>query len=194
MNNPEYVEVNGRQYKINTDFRVAIKCNEIAQDESIGDLERALAVIYTLFGEDGLNHQEDYEKLLKMAKKYLSCGNEIEDTDEEPDMDFIEDYSYIKTSFMSDYGIKLDETNMHWWEFMDLMNGLSNSELGNCCILNRIRNLRNFDASQIKDSKEREKINKAKQKVALKPKKQVHTQKQKESVNALLEQLGIRKE
>ena len=194
MNNPEYVEVNGRKYKINTDFRIAIRCNEIAQDENVGELERALAVIYMLFGEDGLNHQDDYEKLLKMAKKYLSCGNEIEDTDEEPDMDFIEDYSYIKTSFMSDYGIKLDETNMHWWEFMDLMNGLSNSELGNSCILNRIRNLRNFDTSQIKDTKERDKINKAKQKVALKPKKEVHTDKQKESVGALLEQLGIRKE
>lgn len=195
MNNyPEYVEVNGRQYKINTDFRYAIECNKIAQDDSIGDLERALAVIYTLFGEEALEHEEDYEKLLKLAKKYLSCGKEIEETDKKPDMDFIQDYDYIETSFQSDYGIRLEEEHMHWWKFFNLINGLSNSELGNCCILNRIRNLRNYDVSQVKDSKEREKIIKAQKEVELKSKKEHHTQEQRESVNALLEQLGIRKE
>ena len=42
MNNyPQYAEVNGHKYKINTDFIYAIKCNEIAQDETIGkDNER----------------------------------------------------------------------------------------------------------------------------------------------------------
>ena len=192
-NNPEYVEVNGHTYKINTDFRYAIRCNEIAQDENIGDFERALGIICTLYGEDGLKYQEDYEKLLKMAQKYLSCGKELEDTKEEPDMDFIQDYSYIKTSFRSDYGMNLDKENIHWWEFMDLMNGLSNSELGNCCVLNRVRNLRNFDVSQIKDLKEKEKITKAKEQVALKKKeKEVKlTEEQQRSVDDFYKALGF---
>ena len=194
MNNPEYVEVNGHIYKINTDFRYAIRCNEIAQDESIGDLERALAIIYTLFGEEGINSPDDYETLLKMAQKYLSCGKEIDEkSKEEPDMDFIEDYSYIKTSFRSDYGMNLDKEQIHWWEFMDLMNGLSNSELGNCCILNRIRNLRNFDISQIKDFNERNKIQKAKEQVALKKReKKVNlTEEQQQSVDDFYKALGF---
>lgn len=192
-NNPEYVEVNGHTYKINTDFRYAIRCNEIAQDENIGDFERALGIICTLFGEDGLMYQDDYEKLLKMAQKYLSCGKELEDTKEEPDMDFIQDYSYIKTSFRSDYGMNLDKENIHWWEFMDLMNGLSNSELGNCCVLNRVRNLRNFDVSQIKDFNERNKIQKAKEQVALKKKeKEVKlTKEQQQSVDDFYKALGF---
>lgn len=174
---PQYAEIDGKQYKINTDFRVAIECNRIAEDNTIGDLERSLAIIYTLFGEDGINTPEHYEKLLEMAKKYLLCDKEYDyEANEKPDMDFIEDYSYITTSFMSDYHIDLDECEMHWWKFMDLMNGLSNSELGDCCVLNRIRNLRNFDTKDIKDTKEKQKINKAKQQVALKkyqkPKKQ----------------------
>ena len=57
---------------------------------------------------------------------------------------------------------------MDWKRFYNLLNGLSNSEFGNCCILNRIRNLRTFDLSQISDQKEREKIRKAKESVALK--------------------------
>lgn len=188
---PKYVEIENKRYKINTDFRVAIRCDEIARDEDIGDFERALGIIYMLFGDEGIDTPEHYDKLLKMAEKYLLCGEESDGKkDEERDMDFNKDYSYIKTSFRSDYGIKLDEENMHWWEFMDLMNGLSNSELGNCCVLNRVRNLRNFDLNTIKDSKERQKIKEAKDKVALNQKKP--TKKQRESINQLMKDLGIK--
>ena len=190
---PEYVEVNGRKYKINTDFRIAIRCNQIATDESIGDFERALGILVTLFGEDSINYQEDYESLLKLAKKYLSCGKELEDSNEDPDMDYIEDYSYIKISFRSDYGIKLDDEKIHWWEFNELMNGLSNSDMGNCCVLNRVRNLRNYDISKIEDQQERDKIIKAKNQVALKKyKKEVKlTDKQQQSVDEFYKALGF---
>ena len=52
MNNPEYVKVEDTLYKINTDFRIALECNNIAEDKTIGDYERALAIIYKLFGEE----------------------------------------------------------------------------------------------------------------------------------------------
>lgn len=51
MNKPQYVKVNDTVYKINTDFRVALECNRIAEDRNIGDYERSLAVIYKLFGD-----------------------------------------------------------------------------------------------------------------------------------------------
>ena len=66
MNNPEYVKVGDNKYKINTDFRVAIECNRIARDKSIKDLERALAIIYKLFGEAGLDCKEQ-AKLLELG-------------------------------------------------------------------------------------------------------------------------------
>lgn len=195
MNNyPEYVEVNNKKYKINTDFRVAIKCNQIAEDQKIGDYERALAIIYLLFGEEGLKNSRDQISLLNAAKKFLSCNKEIEQSDEIPDMDFIEDYGYIWASFMSDYnGLDLDKTDMHWWKFMDLMNGLSNSELGNCCVLNNIRNLRSRDLSEIKDPKERERIAEAQKKVQLQKYKKENnlTEKQLQSINDLYSQLNI---
>lgn len=169
MNYPEYVKVEDKKYKINTNFRVAIECQDIATDESIGDYERALVIVYKLFGEDGINTPQHYEKLLELAVKYLSCGKEVDDkTNEEPDMDFTQDMDYIEASFMSDYNIDLTNTEMHWWKFYNLINGLSNSEMGNCCVLNRVRNLRTYDTKDIKDPKELEKIKKAKQQVALK--------------------------
>lgn len=191
MNYPEYVKVNDKKYKINTDFRVAIECQEIATDESISDFERALAIVFKLFGDEGINTPEHYEKLLEMAKKYLSCGKEVIDNDEEPDMDFIQDMDYIETSFMSDYNIDLPNVEMHWWKFYNLMNGLSNSDMGNCCVLNRVRNLRTYDTKDIKDQKELERIKKAKEQVALKKKttKKKLTDKQQSNINAFYETL-----
>ena len=189
---PKYVEVEGKRYKINTDFRVALECNRIAEDSTIGGLERSLAIIYTLFGDEGINTPDHYGKLLELAKMYLLCGEEYkEEANAKPDMDFEQDYSYISTSFMSDYQIDLDTCEMHWWKFMDLMNGLSNSELGDCCILNRIRNLRNYDTKNIKDKNERQRIEKAKQQVALKKKENKPTKDQQERAKELFIKLGI---
>lgn len=193
MSYPEYAEVNGKKYKINTSFRTAIECQEIAYDESIGDFERAIAIIYKLFGEEGLKDFHNQERLMELAIKYLSCGKDIEETDEEPDMDFIQDIDYIEASFMSDYNIDLSSVDLHWWKFFNLMNGLSNSEFGDCCVLNRIRNLRNFDTKDIKDTKELERIKKAKQQVALKKrnKNQILTSQQKENIDKFYEMFGI---
>lgn len=174
MEYPKFVKIGEKKYKINTDFRVAIECNDIALDETIDDFERALAIIYKLFGEEGINDTNNYTKLLELAQKYLSCGKEIKNNiSEEPDMDFTQDMDFIEASFMSDYNIDLANTKMHWWKFYNLMNGLSNSEMGNCCVLNRVRNLRTYDTKDIKDPKELEKIKKAKESIALKKRKKV---------------------
>lgn len=187
------IQIEDTIYEAKVDFRTAIRCNEIATDDTIGDFERVLGIICTMFGASAIDNTNHYEKLLKWALKYLSCGKEIIDNQEKPDMDFVQDMDYIWASFMSDYQIDLDTTEMDWHKFMNLMNGLSNSEIGNCCVLNRIRNLRNYDVSQIKDSKERHKIIKAKEQVALKKrKKEDHlTKEQEKSMNALNEILGL---
>ena len=187
------IQIEDTIYTANTDFRIAIKCNEIAQDETIGDYERVLGIICTIFGPDAIDNPNHYEKLLKWALNYLSCGKEIVDTNEKPDMDYTEDMEYIEASFMSDYQIDLENTEMSWAKFNKLINGLSNSEMGNCCVLNRVRNLRNFDVKDIQDRKEREKILKAKEMVALKKyKKENHlTKEQIESMEKLNKILGI---
>ena len=189
------IQIDNTIYEANTDFRTAIRCNQIAEDETIGNFERVLGIICTMFGEKGLDNPNHYEKLLKWTLNYLSCGKEIKDTHEEPDMDFVEDMEYIEASFMSDYQIDLENTEMDWQKFNKLMNGLSNSELGNCCVLNRVRNLRNFNVNEIKDANEKNKIIKAKEAVALKRKKKetnvVLTKEQQNSVDEFYKALGF---
>lgn len=196
-NNPEYAEVNGKKYKINTDFRVAIECQNIAEDSSIGDFQRAMGIIYKLYGSEALDtkNTDDWNKLLELAVEFLTLGkgqiNSNSNVDD-PDMDLIEDMPYIEASFMSDYKIDLTTCTMHWWKFYKLLEGLSNSEMGNCCILNRIRNLRTMDTSKIKDVKERDRISEAKKQYALKKKNKIILSKeQEENRIALLKNIGI---
>lgn len=194
MTYPEYAKVNGKTYKINTDFRVAIECNEIALDKSINDFERSLAIIYKLFGEEGLNDFENHEKLQEIALKFLSCNKETPKDTSEPDMDYIEDEGYIRSSFKYDYKYDpYEKKYIHWWEFYNDLCNLSNSEMGSCCILSRIRNIRNYDLKTITDAKEREKMRKAKESVALKKfKKEIKlTKEQEQSMEKLNQILGI---
>ena len=181
MNNPKFVKINNKKYKINTDFRVALKCNEIALDSNINDYERPLAIIYLLYGEEGLRNDQDYEQLLALAIKFLNCGMEKSNDDtEEQDMDFEQDKKLIESSFKYDYKYNPYKMKyLHWWDFYNDLCNLSNSELGNCCILNRVRNLRTYDTTQIKDSVTRLRLEKAKQQVALKKKKDERTNEQK---------------
>lgn len=162
---PNFAQVKDKKYKINTDFRIALECEKIAKS-NVSDEERALAIIYLLYGDEGLKNSQDWNDLLPIALKYLSCGREKQEDNEEQetDMDFEQDWEYIRTSFFYDYNVKLETgTYMHWWEFYNLLCGLSDK-----CILNRVRFVRNFDLEQIKDSKEREKWAKQKAQLALK--------------------------
>ena len=191
MNNPEYAKIGDKKYKINTDYRVGIECDAISRDTSIGEYERALAIIYKIFGDEGLNDVENHAKLLELAEKYLSCGQKFEEKkNEKRDMDFKYDFNLIKASFRSDYGIILENEKMHWWDFYWLLNGLSNSELGNTCILNKIRDIRTRDPKDIPDKKDRDALIEAKRIWALPQEKPKPTQKQLESIENLKRIIG----
>lgn len=195
MNNPEYIKIREKKYKINTDFRVALKCNEVSMDTSIGDLERTLAIVYLLFGDEGIDpkNRNDLSELVDLGYRYLTLDKKPTNTNEEPDMDFIKDKKYIRSSFIQDYKYNpYDMEYLHWWDFYNDLNNLSNSEFGNCCVLNRIRNARNYDPSKIEDRKERENFIKFKESISLNKTDNKLTKEQEESMNRLNEIIGFK--
>lgn len=173
---PEFAKIGDIKYKINTDFRVALECDKIARDETIGEYEKVLAVIYKLFGDKGLTDRHNHEKLLELGLKYLTRGNEEDNSNEEPDMDFNQDKGDIKSSFFSVYGIPdvFNTDYMHFYDFQDYLNGLTED-----CALNQTRYIRNYDISDIKDHKEKEKwikLKKSRELKKVKPKLTVEQQ------------------
>lgn len=159
---PEYATIDGKDYELNTDFSVALRCFEVIEDEEINDTERALAVIFLLFG---FIPESNLDKFLDKASLFLQCGTKNDKPSGERDIDLNADRCYINASFMSDYKIDLSQEKMHYWMFVDLLKGLTEH-----CILSRVREIRNYDISEIKDTKTRNKILKAQEQVAL-PKK-----------------------
>jgi hypothetical protein len=157
---PEYAEVGGKRYKINTDYRAALRCFEVIDDVSICDEERALAVIYILFGDVPTDHAEDF---LRIAGDYLRCGEkENPKGSSNKDMDFTADEKYIAASFMSDYQIDLSRADMHFWQYIHLIQGFTERS-----VMSRVREIRNYDLEELKDPKSKAKMVKAKEAVAL---------------------------
>lgn len=155
---PEFITVDGIDYEINTDFKCALACFDCINDADLSDYERAYGVIGILYKVVPHNESE----ALNMSIKYLRCGREIKDAYGKPDMEYENDMHYIRSSFRSDYAIDLNNTDMHWFEFCELLQGLTDDS-----ILNRVRDIRNYDVSTVKDAKTRQKIIQAKQDVAL---------------------------
>lgn len=160
MTYPEYAEVAGVRYKISTDFRVALRCFDVIEDSSISDEERALAIVFLLFGDVPTEHLEDF---LRIAGDYLRCGEKAEvQASHNRDMDFTADEKYIAASFMSDYQIDLSRADMHFWQYIHLIQGFTERS-----VMSRVREIRNYDLEELKDPKSRAKMVKAKEAVAL---------------------------
>ena len=161
---PLYVRYKDKRYDINTDYKVALKCIQIGNDRSLSETERVLAIEYKLFGVLSRD-PEEVRYLWDKAELYLRCGEpKREHEDRTPDMDFDQDYNYIEASFQSDYGIDLSRETMSWYRFYRLLNGMTNK-----AILSRVREIRTYDLSDIKDPKQRAKMAKAKEDLALIP-------------------------
>lgn len=161
---PTKMEANGNIYPINTDYRVALTCFKALYDTEITDLERFYAIETLLLGEN-VNPLDEH--ILKgKIKQYLSCGKDDteEISEDEIDYDYIQDEKLTKTSIRQCYHLNLNDIPyMHWYEYNELISGLTSES-----IVNKVRDLRNYDTSDIKDEKEKARIINAQQRVAIK--------------------------
>lgn len=184
---PEYAEINGQKYKIDTSYKTALKCFEVINDETITDYERALAIIYLLFD---FIPKDDINIFLKKVAIFLECNKKNDKTkNKKKDIDFQKDRGYINASFMSDYHLDITKEDIHFWLFIELIEGLKED-----CILNRIRDIRNCNLQEITDEKTRNKIKEAKQYFSLEEDTKKPTKEQQESANEFYKQLGLGKE
>lgn len=161
---PTKIEANGHIYNINTDYRVALACLRAIDDDELTNLERYLAIETLLLGTGVDNN--DRKILQDKIAIYLRCGKEENTPSNEIDFDYLQDEVEVKTSIRQAYGINLNNVDyLHWWEYNELISGLVPDSL-----INRIRDTRNLDEKEFKDPKQRERIKKAKEMVAIKKK------------------------
>ena len=162
MNPCRKVNIDGRDYGINTQFYVWIEIENLlccGKDDEI-NLARALALAFPVLPPDPA-------EAIDVIRWFL-CGGEVPDdesgaADSVPCFDIRQDFGYIWGAFLSEFGIDLSESDMHWWHFLALLRCL-----GDDCKFSRIVGYRTMDLRSVKDKEQRQMYAKLKKKFALK--------------------------
>ncbi len=142
----ETVEVDGREYAINTDFLIWIEIEQLFLDSETTESERfarILALAYPILPENPVGA---IEKVL-----WFYAGGDVERKDKSsalsaPAYDLSRDIEYIWAGFLGEFGLDIAKTHMHWWRFKTLLSCLSeNSKFF------KIVSYRSMDTSSIKN-------------------------------------------
>lgn len=131
---PESVTVNEREYPINSDYKTVLSYLRLYRDETMSNEDKfswALALFYGNTVEGQLLcslDPNDVEALYSYIAVFVNCGEEPEQDEkkktEEPALDLLVDSGRIFAAFYQIYGINLRKASIHWWVFMDLLQGL----------------------------------------------------------------------
>lgn len=161
---PQSVMVDGVECSINSDFRTVLCCFEIqkaAEELSEVDLIRMLRMFYeepSLFFTNEHVNQMFWFFSCGREKKKKAFPRKVAGINSKQPFDFQEDADLIYAGFFQQYGIDLQESEMHWWKFMILL-----ENLGSDTRLSRVMEYRTIDTSSKHLSKEQRSFYKAMQ-------------------------------
>lgn len=126
---PETVEIDGAEYRINSDFRISILFELLMQDDEVGKRQKLIHGLKLYYPEIPHNVTMAVDKMIW----FYRCGKETERGGHRSGSgrakqiySFEYDDDYIYAAFLEQYGIDLqDIEELHWWKFRALFRGLS---------------------------------------------------------------------
>lgn len=125
---PDTLTISGRAYPIDTDFRVWIQYELLLTSGSeLNDDEIFENILHLVFPEQ---HPPDgcEAETAEQIMWFYRCGKDEKKRSDNNDEDiFSYDYDdgYIVAAFKQQYGIHLNHSKLHWWEFHAYMLALS---------------------------------------------------------------------
>ena len=169
---PEYVNIDGEEYFIDTNFRNGIIFEKIAFSDI--PIKNKVAQLLPIFYTEQMPRNTTVA--METIIGFYSCGVETKkDTAHQrrkngnvvlkPKMiyDYFHDAPYIYAAFLGNYGIDLNDIEyLHWWKFHALFRGLPSSAK-----IVEIMGYRGTDLGRIKSKSEQERIARMKEIYAL---------------------------
>lgn len=163
---PEQVEVDGKLYKINSDFRTSIQFEILMQKKELTEKQKEFANELWLLDKemdretaellakykDGLELYypeipNDINGAINAMLWFYECGKENIDKKKSKKSgsrkkiyDYNYDADYIYAAFFEQYHIDLAEQELHWWKFSALFSALSEA-----CMISKIITYRVID-------------------------------------------------
>ena len=178
----DYIVEQKIKIPFNTDFRYSIMFELLMQDNTISEevkIAKALELYYpemkkiTNYKEAILNilwfyssgKEDGTKKNVKTVEQKENIKNQI--------YSYEFDAEYIYSAFKDQYGIDLQDEELHWWKFKALFQGLKEDNK-----IVQIMGYRGMDLSKIKDKEERKHYKRLKKLYAL---PDMRTEEQKEA-------------
>lgn len=154
---PVSVQIDGKDYQINSDFRTGILFELLIQDKNVNDIDKIsnmLELYYPII-------PDNIEEAIDQALLFYRCGaTQNQDRDNKNQKippriyDFDFDANLIYSAFLSQYGMDLQDIEyLHWWKFIALFGGLSEQ-----AEIVKVMGYRATDLSKIKNKNERNRI------------------------------------
>ena len=125
---PDSIFVDGKDYKIKTDFRLWLSFGRLLKERP------TLSAFDFLYEYDGLTPlcPEDRQKGLDELVKFYNPKEPLPRVvggSSEPVVDFEQDADLLFAAFFQFYGIRLTQAELHWHEFLALFRGLKDTKL-----------------------------------------------------------------
>lgn len=123
---PDTVEVDGRAYRINTDFQYFIAFSRMSQEKhSAEDYDFFYTEKIPRDRNKGLRALAEFAFPKRTLPRSLSGGSDGKI------LDYTQDADYIYSAFRHCYGIDLMDSSLHlhWYAFSALLNGLKDTKL-----------------------------------------------------------------
>ena len=118
---PRSLEVNGKRYKIRTDFRDVLKILAAFNDPELEDSEKVFVCLTILYRDFDRMRKEDFEAAFSAAVKFIDCGDERETKKRKSPrtMDWEQDASLLFPAVNKVAGREVRSMKyVHWWTFM----------------------------------------------------------------------------
>ncbi len=130
---PDFLLIEGKKYKIRTDFRVWIKFGEIMSENIKGTDKLVKTIILCFEHGHGTALPSNPAVILDALINFYGGGdfqnknavNKSSDICAEKVLSFEKDWGYIYAAFLSEYRIDLLTQNLHWLQFLALFSALS---------------------------------------------------------------------
>lgn len=109
---PDYIVVDGVEYKIKTDYRTWIKLPDMTDYREL------------FIGKNPSFMGYFSKSAIASIREFYQGGKEAEENEDEPLMDFEQDSGRIYASFLQAYNIDLFDVELHWHKFLVLLQNL----------------------------------------------------------------------
>lgn len=151
---PTTVNIDNKEYEINSDFRTSILFELLMQDSSIGEEDKIFMALELYYPVIPANINEAIEKMLwfyRCGKETTSSKGNGKKNSVTQIYSFNYDDDYIYSAYLDQYGIDLQDIEyLHWWKFKAMFKALKEDNM-----IVKIMGYRSMDISKIKDKEQK---------------------------------------